>query len=36
MTDFAPAGKGGGPTPFVNAFSNPTLGSLRYNPAFPG
>src|ERR1700722_5134033 len=30
MFDVAPAGKGGGPTPFVNAFSNPTLGSLRY------
>ncbi|HTQ35269.1 MAG TPA: phage tail protein [Stellaceae bacterium] len=36
MTDLAPAGKGGGPTPFVNAFSNPTLGSLRYNTSQAG
>src|SRR5579863_2244187 len=35
MTD-APTGKGGGPTPFVNAFSNPTLGSLRYNTSQAG
>src|SRR5947209_4746499 len=25
------AGKGGGPTPFVNAFDHPQLNSLRYN-----
>ena len=45
MTDIAPAytgqsdragGKGGGPTPFVNAFSNPTIGSLRYNTSQAG
>jgi hypothetical protein len=36
MADLAPAGKGGGPTPFVNAFSNPTLGSLRYNTSQAG
>jgi len=36
MFDQAPAGKGGGPTPFVNAFSNPTLGSLRYNTSQAG
>src|ERR1700722_14282221 len=36
MFDVAPAGKGGGPTPFVNAFSNPTLGSLRYNTSQAG
>jgi len=30
------AGKGGGPTPFVNAFSNPTVGSLRYNTSQAG
>jgi hypothetical protein len=36
MIDGAPAGKGGGPTPFVNAFSNPTLGSLRYNTSQAG
>src|SRR5580692_3072193 len=36
MTDTAPAGKGGGPTPFVNAFSNPTIGSLRYNTSQAG
>src|SRR5579859_400402 len=36
MFDLAPAGKGGGPTPFVNAFSNPTLGSLRYNTSQAG
>lgn len=36
MVDLAPAGKGGGPTPFVNAFSNPTLGSLRYNTSQAG
>lgn len=36
MFDVAPGGKGGGPTPFVNAFSNPTLGSLRYNTSQAG
>jgi putative tail protein len=36
MIDLAPTGKGGGPTPFVNAFSNPTLGSLRYNTSQAG
>jgi hypothetical protein len=36
MADLAPTGKGGGPTPFVNAFSNPTLGSLRYNTSQAG
>ena len=36
MFDVLPAGKGGGPTPFVNAFSNPTLGSLRYNTSQAG
>ncbi|HEX3861772.1 MAG TPA: phage tail protein [Stellaceae bacterium] len=30
------AGKGGGPSPFVNAFSNPSLGSLRYNTSQAG
>ncbi len=36
MFDGAPGGKGGGPTPFVNAFSNPTIGSLRYNTSQAG
>jgi hypothetical protein len=36
MIDAAAGGKGGGPTPFVNAFSNPTLGSLRYNTSQAG
>lgn len=27
---------GGGPTPFTNAFSNPTIGSLRYNTSQAG
>ena len=36
MIDVAPTGKGGGPTPFVNAFSNPTIGSLRYNTSQAG
>jgi hypothetical protein len=36
MFDAAPTGKGGGPTPFVNAFSNPTIGSLRYNTSQAG
>ena len=29
-------GKGGGPTPFVNAFDAPALGSLRYNTSQAG
>ena len=29
-------GKGGGPTPFVNAFGNPAIGSLRYNTSQAG
>src|SRR5271169_566599 len=36
MIDAVVAGKGGGPTPFVNAFSNPTIGSLRYNTSQAG
>ncbi|MBV9552364.1 MAG: phage tail protein [Alphaproteobacteria bacterium] len=36
MLDTAPGGKGGGPSPLVNAFSNPTLGSLRYNTSQAG
>src|ERR1700723_2080676 len=36
MFDVAPAGKGGGPTPFVNAFNNATIGSLRYNTSQAG
>jgi putative tail protein len=36
MIDAVPAGKGGGPSPFVNAFSNPSLGSLRYNTSQAG
>jgi hypothetical protein len=36
MFDVTSAGKGGGPTPFVNAFANPTLGSLRYNTSQAG
>jgi hypothetical protein len=30
------AGKGGGPTPFVNAFDHPQLNSLRYNTSHAG
>ena len=30
------AGKGGGPTPFVNAFDRPALNSLRYNTSQAG
>jgi hypothetical protein len=30
------AGKGGGPTPFVNAFHSPNLNSLRYNTSQAG
>src|SRR5579872_201325 len=29
-------GKGGGPTPFVNAFDHPQLNSLRYNTSQAG
>src|SRR5579872_214267 len=29
-------GKGGGPTPFVNAFNAPAIGSLRYNTSQAG
>src|SRR5882724_2688214 len=29
-------GKGGGPSPFVNAFANPSIGSLRYNTSEAG
>lgn len=36
MTDRADTGKGGGPTPFVNAFDHPQLGSLRYNTSQAG
>jgi hypothetical protein len=36
MFDLLPVGKGGGPTPFVNAFNNPTIGSLRYNTSQAG
>src|SRR5580704_3083149 len=36
MIDVAPAGKGGGPTPFVNAFDHPAVGSLRYNTSQAG
>src|SRR3979411_2952759 len=35
MTDI-PAGKGGGPSPFVNAFDHPQLNSLRDNTSPPG
>ena len=30
------AGKGGGPSPFVNAFHAPQLNSLRYNTSQSG
>jgi hypothetical protein len=30
------AGKGGGPTPFVNAFGRPAINSLRYNTSQAG
>lgn len=36
MSDLAPAGKGGGPSPFVNAFDHPAVGSLRYNTSQAG
>src|SRR6266436_3813634 len=35
MSDL-PAGKGGGPSPFVNAFDHPQLNSLRYNTSEAG
>src|SRR5205085_5844205 len=35
MSDL-PAGKGGGPSPFVNAFDHPQLNSLRYNTSHAG
>src|SRR5213082_1428690 len=35
MSDI-PAGKGGGPSPFVNAFDHPQLNSLRYNTSQAG
>src|SRR5437764_290185 len=35
MTDL-PAGKGGGPSPFVNAFDHAQLDSLRYNTSQAG
>ncbi len=35
MSDIS-AGKGGGPTPFVNAFDHPQLDSLRYNTSQAG
>ncbi len=35
MPDLA-AGKGGGPSPFVNAFDHPQLNSLRYNTSQAG
>jgi hypothetical protein len=36
MTDPTYTGKGGGPTPFVNAFTNNTIGSFRYNTSQAG
>lgn len=36
MIDLVPAGKGGGPTPFVNAFDHPQVGSFRYNTSQAG
>src|ERR1043166_3633640 len=35
MSDL-PGGKGGGTTPFVNAFDHPQLNSLRYNTSHAG
>jgi len=35
MSDI-PTGKGGGPSPFVNAFDHPQLNSLRYNVSQAG
>lgn len=34
--DYPSAGKGGGPTPFVNAFNRPAINSLRYNTSQAG
>ncbi|HYM73594.1 MAG TPA: phage tail protein [Stellaceae bacterium] len=36
MIDTAPGGKGGGPSPFVNAFDHAAVGSLRYNTSQAG
>lgn len=36
MTEIAYTGKGGGPTPFVNAFDHPQVGSFRYNTSQAG
>ncbi len=36
MTEMAPVGKGGGPTPFVNSFDHPQVGSFRYNTSQAG
>jgi hypothetical protein len=36
MTSPIYTGKGGGPTPFVNAFANSTIGSFRYNTSQAG
>ncbi|MGH7095887.1 MAG: hypothetical protein ACREFB_20460, partial [Stellaceae bacterium] len=36
MIDQVPGGKGGGPTPFVNAFDHPQVGSFRYNTSQAG
>ena len=36
MIDVTPAGKGGGPSPFVNAFDHSAVGSLRYNTSQAG
>src|SRR5438045_3821273 len=35
MSDLS-TGKGGGPSPFVNAFDHPQLNSLRYNTSHAG
>src|SRR5437016_375592 len=35
MSDI-PAGKGGGPSPFVNSFDHPQWNSLRYNTSQAG
>ncbi len=36
MTDLVWTGKGGGPSPFVNAFDHPQINSLRYNTSQAG
>jgi len=36
MTELIYTGKGGGPTPFVNAFDHPQVGSFRYNTSQAG